>query len=432
MKLAVIGSGYVGLVTGACFANLGHTVVCVDNDAEKIRMLKAGKIPFYEPGLHEMVTDNVAARRLSFTTEIAKVVNHCEILFICVHTPPLPDGGADLTFVEKVAKQVATHLRKYCLIVEKSTVPVETGEWVFRTIQRNVRPGIQFDVASNPEFLREGSALHDFMKPDRIVLGVSSARAEKLLKELYATMKAPLLVTDIKSAELIKHASNSFLAMKISFANGLSRICDAVGADVEKVTLGMGLDPRIGNQFLRAGIGFGGSCFPKDVSAFLHISRKFGTRLDLLAEVLRINETQGQYFVRKILKRLKSLEGKTLCVLGLSFKSDTDDMRCAPSLAIIPALQKMGAQIQVYDPQAMPKARVLLKGVRFSADPYEAAKGAHAILLLTEWKEFLNLDWKRMRRAVKGDFFFDGRNMFVPHEMKKNGFHCVSIGRPSV
>ena len=431
MKLAVIGSGYVGLVTGACFAKLGHRVVCVDHDAKKIRMLKAGKVPFYEPGLHEIVTENVAAKRLSFTTEIAKVVNHCEILFICVHTPPQPDGGADLTFVEKVAKQVAVHLRKYCLIVEKSTVPVETGEWVYKTIRRNVRRGIQFDVASNPEFLREGSALHDFAKPDRIVLGVSSARAEKLLRRLYATMKAPMLVTDIKSAELIKHASNSFLAMKISFANAIARVCDAVGADVEKVTQGMGLDPRIGNQFLRAGIGFGGSCFPKDVSAFLHISRRLGIRFDLLAEILGINDTQGQYFVQKIQKSMRSLEGKTLCVLGLAFKSDTDDMRCAPSLAIIPALQKAGARIHAYDPQAMSKARSIFKKVRFAEDPYEAAKDADAIVLLTEWKEFLNIDWARMRRVARKHLVFDGRNLFSPQEMKENGFRYVSIGRPS-
>lgn len=430
MKIGIIGSGYVGLVTGACFASLGHSVVCVDNDADKIHSLKAGSIPFYEPGLHEMVADNVAAKRLSFTTEIARVVNRCEILFICVHTPPQPDGGADLTYIEKVAKQVATHLRKYCLIVDKSTVPVETGEWVHKTILRYVRKGVQFDVASNPEFLREGSAIRDFKAPDRIVVGVASARAENIFRKLYGTMNAPLLVTDIKSAELIKHAANSFLAMKISFANALARVCDAVGADVEKVTLGMGLDPRIGNQFLRAGIGFGGSCFPKDVSAFLFIAKHLGVSFDLLGEVLRINDDQAEYFVSKVRKKLKKLEGKTIAVFGLAFKADTDDMRSAPSLKVIPLLQRAGAKIRAYDPQAMAKAQPLLEGVHFATDPYDAAKGAHAVLLLTEWKEFFNLDWKKILRSSKSNYLFDGRNMLVPHEMRTNGFHYSSIGRP--
>lgn len=432
MRIAVIGSGYVGLVTGACFASLGHSVTCVDNDAEKIRTLKAGKIPFYEPGLHEMVVDNVAVRRLSFTTDIASVVNRAEVIFICVNTPARADGAADLTAVEKVTKAVARHLRKHCLIVAKSTVPVETGEWIRKTVDRYVRRGVQFDVASNPEFLREGSAIHDFMKPDRIVIGVSSVRAERIFRKLYETMKAPLIVTDIKSAELIKHAANSFLAAKISFANGLSRVCDAVGADVDKVTLGMGLDPRIGSQFLRAGVGFGGACFPKDLKAFYHISDQLGVRFDLLGEVLRINETQARYFVEKILSRVRSVNGKTLGVLGLAFKSDTDDMRSAPSLAIIPALQRAGARIQAYDPQAMAKARQLFKNVKFSADPYEAVKGADAAVLLTEWKEFLNLDLKRVRRLMKSNYFCDGRNLFDPAEMKKNGFRYISVGRPSL
>ena len=430
MKIGIIGSGYVGLVTGACFASLGHSVTCVDNNIEKIHSLETGHIPFYEPGLHEMVADNVAAKRLSFTSKITNVVNRCEILFICVHTPPQPDGGADLTYIEKVAKQIATHLTKYCLIVDKSTVPVETGEWVHKTIRRYTRKGVQFDVASNPEFLREGSAIRDFKAPDRIVVGVASVRAEMIFRKLYGTMNAPLLVTDIKSAELIKHAANSFLATKISFANALARVCDAVGADVEKVTLGMGLDPRIGNQFLRAGIGFGGSCFPKDVSAFLNISKHLGVPFGMLDEVLRINAAQAKYFVEKVQKKLKKLEGKTIAVLGLAFKADTDDMRCAPSLTIIPMLQKAGARIRAYDPQAMSKAQTLLQEVHFAKDPYDAARGAHAVLLLTEWKEFFNLDWKKILRTAKGNFLFDGRNMLVPHEMRNNGFHYTSVGRP--
>ena len=431
MKIGIIGSGYVGLVTGACSAHLGHTITCVDQDASKIRTLKKGKIPFYEPGLMEMVLENVAAKRLTFTTEISRIVNRCEVLFICVNTPPKQDGGADLTFVEKVARQIAMHLNSYCLVVEKSTVPVETGEWVRQTIKRNVKKGVQFDVASNPEFLREGSALRDFLQPDRIVIGVSSERAEKIFRKLYSPLKAPMIVTDIKSAELIKHAANSFLATKISFTNAVSRICDAVGADIEKVSLGMGLDPRIGKQFLKAGIGFGGSCFPKDVSAFLHISEKLGARFELLADVLRINDAQAKYFVEGIKNSMKTLRGKTIGVLGLAFKPDTDDMRSAPSIPIIRMLQKEGAHIVAYDSQAASKASEMLSHVTFADSPYGVAHGAHAIAVLTEWSEFLNLDWMRFKKAMKDRFFFDGRNMFQPSDMKKLGFKYSSIGRPS-
>lgn len=431
MKIGIIGSGYVGLVTGACLAHLGHTVICVDQDEAKIRTLKKGKVPFYEPGLMEMVLENVTAERLSFTSEIAGLVNRCEVLFICVNTPSLSHGEADLSFVGKVAKQIAIHLRKYCLIVEKSTVPVETGEWVRQTIMRNIKKGVHFDVASNPEFLREGSAIHDFLQPDRIVIGVASERAEKIFRTLYSPLKAPMIVTDIKSAELIKHAANSFLATKISFANAVSRVCDVVGADIEKVTLGMGLDPRIGKQFLKAGIGFGGSCFPKDVKAFLHISGKLGIRFDLLADVLRINNDQVEFFVQKIKSKVKTLTGKTIGVLGLAFKPDTDDMRSAPSIPIIQMLQKEGALVRAYDPQAMAKSQKIFKGVEFAADPFEAVKGAHAVAVLTEWSEFLNLDWERLKKSMKDHFFFDGRNIFQPAEMKKLGFKYFSIGRPS-
>ena len=431
MKIGIIGSGYVGLVTGACLAHLGHRVTCVDQDKAKIRTLKKGKIPFYEPGLMEMVLENVAAKRLSFTTEISRIVNCCEVLFICVNTPPKPNGEADLRFVEMVAKQIATHLRKYCLIVEKSTVPVETGEWVRQTIKRHIKKDVHFDVASNPEFLREGSAIHDFLQPDRIVIGVSSERAEKIFRTLYSPLKAPIIVTDIKSAELIKHAANSFLATKISFTNAVSRICDAVGADIEKVALGMGLDARIGKQFLKAGVGFGGSCFPKDVSAFLHISEKLGARFELLADVLRINDAQAKYFVEKIKNSMKTLRGKTIGVLGLAFKPDTDDMRSAPSIPIIQMLQKEGIRVKAYDPQAASKASAILRDVDYVNTPYEVGHGAHAITVLTEWSEFLNLDWEHLRKSMKDHFFFDGRNMFPSAEMKKHGFHYFSIGRPS-
>ncbi len=432
MKIGVVGAGYVGLVTGACLAHLGHTVTCVDQDKAKIRTLKAGKIPFFEPGLWEMVHENVSAKRLFFTTEISRIVNHCEILFISVNTPSKPNGEADLRFVEKVSKQIATHLRRYCLIVEKSTIPVGTGEWVRKTIKRNVKKNVHFDVASNPEFLREGSAIHDFLQPDRIVIGVSGERAEKIFRTLYGSFKAPIIMTDIKSAELIKHAANSFLATKISFTNAVSRICDAVGADIEKVTLGMGMDTRIGKQFLKAGIGFGGSCFPKDVSAFLHISEKLGARFDLLEDVLRINDSQAKYFVEKIKSSMKTLRGKTIGVLGLAFKPDTDDMRSAPSIPIIQMLQKEGARVKAYDPQAAAKAAAILPEVDYVATPYGVGQGAHAIAVLTEWSEFLNLDWEHLKKSMKGRFFFDGRNMFPPAEMKKQGFRYFSIGRPSV
>jgi len=431
MKIGIIGSGYVGLVTGTCLAHLGHKVTCVDQDKAKIRRLKKGKIPFYEPVLMEMVLENVAAKRLSFSTEISGIVNRCEVLFVCVNTPPKPNGEADLSFVETVAKQIAMHLRQYCLIVEKSTVPVETGEWVRQTIKRYVKKDVHFDVASNPEFLREGSAIHDFLQPDRIVIGVSSERAEKIFRTLYSPLKAPMIVTDIKSAELIKHAANSFLATKISFTNAVSRICDAVGADIEKVTLGMGLDARIGKQFLKAGVGFGGSCFPKDVSAFLHISEKLGARFELLADVLRINDAQAKYFVEKIKNSMKTLRGKTIGVLGLAFKPDTDDMRSAPSIPIIQMLQKEGVRVKAYDPQAASKASDILREVDYVNTPYEVGHGAHAIAVLTEWSEFLNLDWEHLKKTMKGRFFFDGRNMFSPAEMKKRGFHYFSIGRPS-
>ena len=360
----------------------------------------------------------------------SKVVNRCEVIFICVNTPSLPDGGADLSSVEKVAKVLAKNLRKYCLIVAKSTVPVQTGEWIRKTVKRHVGPALPSISRQIPSSCGKVPRFMIF-ETGSCCCGVDSRRAEKIFRDLYASMKAPLIVTDIKSAELIKHASNSFLAAKISFANGLSRICDIVGADVDQVTLGMGLDPRIGPQFLKAGVGFGGACFPKDLKAFLHISDKLGARFDLLQEVIRINESQAMYFVHKIVKEMKSLKGKTIGVLGLAFKSDTDDMRNAPSLAVIPELQKEGARIQAYDPQAMEKARPHLKRVQYVAGLYEAVKGADAVVLLTEWKKFQNMDCRKARKLMKGKYFFDGRNMFEPSEMKRYGFRYVSIGRPS-
>ncbi|MBI3313335.1 MAG: UDP-glucose/GDP-mannose dehydrogenase family protein [Candidatus Omnitrophica bacterium] len=430
MKIAIIGSGYVGLVTGACFAHLGHRVICVDNDLKKVAMLKKGQVPIYEPGLEEMIQENVAAKRLVFGSSIPQAVRQSEILFICVNTPPKENGEADLSFVETVSKEIAQHLKEYRLIVEKSTVPVQTGEWIEKTIRSHQSRRSLFDVASNPEFLREGSAIRDFLKPDRVVIGVSSAKAEKMLRKLYEPLKAPILVTDIKSAEIIKHAANSFLATKISFINVVARICDVVGADVEKVAQGMGLDPRIGHSFLKAGIGFGGFCFPKDLSAFLHRAEKLGIGFDILKDVLAVNDTQKQYFVQKIENNLWNLNHKTIAVLGLSFKPDTDDMRFAPSIDIIQALQAEGAAIQAYDPQAMEKAKGIFEKVKFASNPYDAIKNADALVILTEWPEFANLDWKKVKKLLHHPIIFDGRNQLNPREIKKLGFQYHGMGRP--
>lgn len=429
MNIGIIGSGYVGLVTGACFAHLGNKVICVDNDARKVEQLKKLKVPIYEPGLHEIIKENVSAGRLSFTENIAQAVRHSEILFICVNTPPKENGEADLSYIENVSREIAVNLKEYRLIVEKSTVPVQTGERIEMTIRKTVKKKLLFDVASNPEFLREGSAIRDFLKPDRVVLGVSSSRAEKILRKLYEPLKAPIVVTDLKSAEIIKHASNSFLATKISFINMISRVCEAVGADIENVSKGMGLDPRIGPSFLKAGVGFGGFCFPKDLSAFLRMAEKLGINFSLLDEVLKINESQKLFFVKKIENVLWNLNNKTLGILGLSFKPDTDDMRFAPSIEIIQELQKGGASIQAYDPQAMPRAKSIFRGVTFSRSAYDAAKNADALILLTEWSEFLNLDWKKIKKLMDQPVIFDGRNAFDPSEMARLGFQYHGIGR---
>jgi len=427
-KVAIVGSGYVGLVTGACFAHLGNKVICVDNDLKKIRMLRKGKVPIYEPGLDKMIAAAARKKKISFTANLAEAIRECDIIFICVNTPPKDDGGADLSYVENVSRQIAKSLKRYCLIVEKSTVPVQTGERVFRTIRDHVG-NVEFDVASNPEFLREGSAIEDFLNPDRVVIGVSSAKAEKLLKQLYAPLKSKMVVTDIKSAEIIKHASNSFLATKISFINAVARVCDAVGADVEKVAAGMGLDPRIGPSFLKAGIGFGGFCFPKDLAAFYHMSQKLGVPFELLQEVLNINEAQKAYFVKKIENVLWNLRGKRIALLGLAFKGNTDDMRFAPSIDIIHALQKEGVELHAYDPEAMDRAREVLKGVVFAKNAYEACRGADAVALITDWKAFQSLNWSKIRKLVRQPVVFDGRNFLEPEVLQGLGFHYHGIGR---
>ncbi|MBI3316945.1 MAG: UDP-glucose/GDP-mannose dehydrogenase family protein [Candidatus Omnitrophica bacterium] len=429
MKIGIIGSGYVGLVTGVCFAHLGNEVLCVDNDLKKIALLKKGISPIYEPGLEEMIRSNLQKGQIHFSSHIDDAVKKCEVLFICVNTPPKDRGEADLSFVENVAREIATRLRQYRLIVEKSTVPVQTGERIYQTICEMKAKTTLFDVASNPEFLREGSAIHDFLNPDRIILGVSTPKAEKILRKLYEPLMAKIVVTDLKSAELIKHASNSFLATKISFVNALARICDASGANIDMVTEGMGLDPRIGASFLRPGIGFGGFCFPKDLMAFLRISEKMGIPFNLLREVLDINEDQKRFFVKKIENHLWNLRDKTLGVLGLSFKPNTDDIRFAPSLDIIGELLKEGVKIQAYDPKASGHFKKQFKDIRYVKNPYEAAKHADALVILTEWDEFKTLDMKRIKKIMKHAIVFDGRNIFDPVLMKRSGFQYFSIGR---
>ncbi|MFH1725949.1 MAG: UDP-glucose/GDP-mannose dehydrogenase family protein [Elusimicrobiota bacterium] len=433
-NICIVGTGYVGLVTGACMAEIGHHVVCVDADRKKIKTLKAGLCPIHEPGLLPLVKKNVKARRLAFTHSIAEGMRHrgrrAEVVFIAVGTPPRPDGSADLSSVEAVAAETARAMRDYTVIVDKSTVPVETGAWVDKTVRRVNKRGVPFDVTSNPEFLSEGSAVTDFMHPDRIVLGVSSPRAEKVLRGVYAPLKAPILVTDVKSAELIKHASNSFLATKISFINAVSRVCEAVGADVNLVAQGMGLDKRIGASFLRAGLGFGGFCFPKDLEAFLEIAKGKGYDFELLRTVSEINKTQKDWVQRHVEAELWNLEEKRIAVLGLAFKPHTDDLRFAPSLDIIKRLQSHRVRVCAHDPVAMPKARALLKGVSFAEDPYATAKGADCLVIVTEWPEYKDLDLRRIYRLMRNPVILDGRNLYDPATIRKLGFAYHSVGRP--
>lgn len=429
MKIAVVGCGYVGLVSGACFANLGHSVSCVDIDTRKVSMLKKGTLPIYEPGLDELIKENVKKKTLSFTGDLKSAVRCSEVIFIAVGTPPKPNGEADLSFVENVARTVAKEINSYKLIVEKSTVPVQTGEWIRQTLLSHARKGVTFDVASNPEFLREGSAVQDFMNPDRIILGVESKKAKDILMDLYQPLRTTIVVTDIKSAEIIKHASNSFLAAKISFINAISRICDLAKADVEQVAIGMGLDRRIGKDFLNPGIGFGGFCFPKDLAAFIRISERLGYNFELLKSVEKINEDQKKYFVKKVEEAIWNINSKSIGVLGLSFKPNTDDMRFAPSVDVIQALQAHGARIKAYDPHAMQKAKDILKNVEFCKDSYSVCKNSDCLVILTEWDEFKELDLKKVKKLLSQPVIVDGRNIYDPKKMKSLGFRYTSIGR---
>jgi len=431
MKLTIIGSGYVGLTTGACFAEAGHHVLCVDNDAEKVRLLLAGKIPIYEPGLEDLVRKNVASRRLTFTTSTELGVRHGEVLFIAVPTPPRPDGSVDLSFVEKVAREIAEHLDSYRVVVDKSTVPVKTGERVSQAIRRYAKPGAEFDVVSNPEFLREGCAVEDIMKPDRIVIGGNSDRALALMQKVYEPFIAPVIVTDINSAEMIKHAANSFLALKISYINALSEICEASGADVVKVAEGIGSDKRIGRAFLNAGLGYGGSCFPKDISAFTAISRELGVPFKLLEEVQAINARQLERFIKIIREALWVLQDKRVAVWGLSFKPHTDDVRSSVAISLIETLVAEGAHVTAFDPRAMEKARALPVGskIEFAASALEAAQGAEALIIATEWPQFSAVDLAELRDAMRTPLIFDGRNLLDPAVAIEFGFQYTGIGR---
>jgi len=429
MKIAMIGTGYVGLVTGTCFSDLGNRVICVDNDAEKIEELKKGNIPIYEPGLEEMVHKNSAAKKLSFTSDIEEAVKTSDIIFIAVGTPPKENGEADLSSVERVSSVIANVMSEYKLVVGKSTVPVSTGKWIKKTMNiRNTR-GIDFDVASNPEFLREGSAIDDFLHPDRVVIGVESEKAKNLLCELYKPIDAPILVTDIESAEIIKHASNSFLATKISFINAISVICERAGADVKEVAEGMGSDKRIGKDFLNAGAGFGGFCFPKDLSAFIKIAENLGYDFKLLREVEHINDEQKKGIVRKIRESLWNLRGKKVGILGLSFKPNTDDIRYAPSIDIISELIKEGVSIKAYDPKAMEKMKRIFPDITYCKNPYEVCNESDALVIITEWDEFGNLDIKKIKKLLVSPIIIDGRNMFDPEELKEEGFLYTGVGR---
>jgi UDPglucose 6-dehydrogenase len=447
MKICVIGAGYVGLVTGACFAEIGHQVICVDNDKEKIDTLNCGGMPIFEPHLEDLVKANRKGERLSFSTDMCSSIRQSEVIFICVGTPPLENGEADLVAVEKVTREVASASDSYKLVVEKSTVPVQTGEYILRTLQMYCRErNGRFDVASNPEFLREGTAVHDLFHPDRIVIGVDSPKAEEKLREIYRPIlekkfhcpvhsqcpssSSPFfLVTDVKSAELIKHASNSFLATKISFINAIAEICEKVGADVEKVAQGMGMDPRIGKEFLRAGLGFGGFCFPKDLQAFLRIAEKNGYDFGLLREVEKINKERIDRALEKLKTALWVLQGKTIGILGLAFKPQTDDIRFSPAIELVRRLRQEGCLIRAYDPKAMEKAAREIPEIEYCRTPYETAEKAEALVLATEWPEFHEMDWDRIRGIMVHPFIFDGRNFLDRAVLEGHGFRYLGIGR---
>lgn len=429
-KICVIGTGYVGLVTGTCFADLGNEVTCLDIDKERIDNLKSGVMPIYEPGLEQLVKQNVVANRLFFTTEYAEALEGAEYAFIAVGTPSGNDGEADLKFVRSAAEAVADHVNESILVINKSTVPVGTGDWVADVISRR-RNGraLEFSVVSNPEFLREGSAINDFMNPDRVVLGSVDREAAEMVAKLYQPLRCTIMITDLRTAEMIKYASNAFLATRISFINEIANICEELGADVREVAKGMGLDKRIGYYFLDAGLGWGGSCFPKDVKALEHMAVLHGTQPQLLQAVMEINRNQRRRAVMQLRKALKSLNEKTIGVLGIAFKPNTDDIRDAAAIEIIHMLQNEGAHVRAYDPQAMENAGKVLKHITLCENPYQVAENADALVLATEWNEFKQLDFCKLKGLMKQPVILDGRNAWDSERLKKLGFTYMGVGR---
>lgn len=437
MKIVMIGTGYVGLVSGVCFSDFGHEVICVDKDPRKIEMLEAGKVPIYEPGLDDLMAKNVDAGRLSFTGDLKAAVAGADAIFIAVGTPTRRgDGHADLSYVMAAAREIGEAMTGYAVVVTKSTVPVGTNRQVKQEI-RKVRPDLDFDVASNPEFLREGAAIDDFMRPDRVVVGVTSERAEEVMGEVYRPLflrEFPILYTDLETAEMIKYAANAFLATKITFINEIARLCEKVGADVKQVSRGMGLDGRIGNKFLHAGPGYGGSCFPKDTIALARIGQDYASPMEIVETVIRVNDEVKRRMVDKVVDLCDgSVNGKTIAVLGVTFKPNTDDMREAPSLTIVPALVGNGAKVRVVDPQGQREGEHLLPGVHWVDDPYKAAQNADCVVLMTEWNEFRGLDLKKLAKKMTTPRMADLRNIYSPKDAKRAGFEGYAcIGRKGI
>lgn len=432
MKIAVIGTGYVGLVTGACFAEFGVDVACVDIDEAKIQRLLNGEIPIYEPGLDALVERNIKAGRLSFTTSTASAVESAQVVFLAVGTPPKPDGNPDMSFYEDAALEIARNLNGYKVLVTKSTVPVGTGKWLREFVTANASANVEFGVASNPEFLREGAAIGDFMRPDRVVIGSDDDRAIEIMKELYRPLyliETPVVITSLEAAELIKYAANAFLATKITFINEIANLCEAIGCDVHDVAKGMGMDKRIGSKFLHPGPGFGGSCFPKDTKAFTQVGDTFGVETSIVDAVIKANDEQRLRMIPKIENLVDGLGGKTIAILGLSFKPETDDMREAPSVEIINGLIAKGAKIKAFDPVATHEASKILAGVEFCDDEYTAIEGADALVIMTEWNQFRALNMERVKSLLKSPRIADLRNVYEPDEMRILGFEYIGVGR---
>lgn len=432
MNICVVGSGYVGLVTGACFAEFGVNVTCVDKDEDKINLLNQGQVPIFEPGLAELIGKNVGEKRLAFTTDAGEAIRRALVIFIAVGTPSTADGSADLGYIREVAHTIGRNLNGYKVIVTKSTVPVGTGHMIEEIVSQVRESNCAFDVVSNPEFLREGSAVEDFLRPNRVVIGAKSDQAVAIIKDLYSPLyliETPFVITDVETSEMIKYASNAFLATKISFINEMANICERVGADVHQVAKGMGLDGRIGPKFLHPGPGFGGSCFPKDILAIDRIARDHGYSFEIVKAVMRVNRWQKKRMVEKIDQAVQGVSGKLLAVLGLTFKPNTNDMRDAPSITIIRALQRRGARIKAFDPAGMQEARGILRKVDYTRDAYEAARGADALVIITEWNQFRNLDWRRMAQLLREPVVIDLRNIYDPERMQALGFRYTCVGR---